>query len=215
METRLSTLFYLTAIVLVFSGCTTTIEQPIQTLSGTFTGTSEDGQSVRLQLDKSVAGIAGYGSVDEDPITVSLLTGYQGQGVMTYDSRIRPVAVELSFDGEMLTFHALDSPVVLSRVVDEAGTSFGQFTGRFENTHTTGTVGVVELEQHGNLIVGTGSVYGMPIALSGQVESDAAFNGKMMFTDGSRAVTTGKLSDGNRKLTITGFGSPLEFSRKY
>lgn len=200
----------LICLILFLCSCSTSVPEPVITFSGTFDGKTEDNRPIKLTFTKSERGFNGHGTLDGKPISLSLLTSYRGLGEATYKETTMPVSVELSFDGNTLSLKGLDRKAIIHRDDTPLTTSPGPFTGRFRGG---GITGLIDLMQNGKLVVGTGRVYSQTIALSGITKDGKNFKGRMIFTDGSQATITAKLSDGDRLLTVNGFGSPLEFRR--
>jgi hypothetical protein len=200
-------------VILTLCSCSASVPEPLIAFSGTFEGNTEDHRPIKLTFTESERGFNGYGILDGNPISLSLLTSFRGFGVTTYKERTMPITAELSFDGNILTITGLDRPAELYREGLPVTTLSGSFTGQFRCGGMNDFVGVIDLVQNGTLVVGTGRIYSQTIALSGIIEDGKHFKGRAIFTDGSQAAITATLSEGDRILTVNGFGKPLAFRR--
>lgn len=204
----------ITGLLLILCSCSLRVDVPLLSFSGTFAGNTEDNRPIKLTLTKSETGFNGHGTLDGKPISISILTSQRGLGVITYNENILSVSADLSFDGNSITLIGLDKPVILHRDGSPVAISQGPFTGRFISGGIDDFIGIIELVQNETLVVGTGSVFGQTVALSGIIEGENNFKGRAIFTDGSEAIITAQLSEDGRLLKVKGLAGPLEFRRQ-
>jgi hypothetical protein len=205
------------AACLLFTGCTvTTLPVAERSPAGSFLGVTADHRPIRLTIAEAPEGFIGYGELDGAPFSVTFLTRFQGVGVLTHDDRFLPLEAELSFDGERLRVDAFGSTVELYRAgpPPRAGGewSSGRLAGRYRSGGSGSWVGELELAQKGNLVLGSGNVYGRAFVVSGIVTGADAFGGRAVFGDGSEARVEGFL-DGAGQLTVDGLAGRVEFRR--
>lgn len=154
------------------TGCTVaTVPVADRSPAGSFLGVTEDHRAIRLTISEAPQGFVGYGNLDGADFSVTFLTSYRGVGLLTHDGRFLPLEIELSFDGERLILDAPGTPAELHRI----GTAEtpgdveieGGIAGRYHSGGSGRWIGELELTRKGNLVLGSGSVYGQPFVLSG------------------------------------------------
>lgn len=205
--------FCLAVAAALVTACSIVVPEGIPPPSGKFSGQTADHRPVEITIVETPQGFVGHGELDGKPLTLAFLATYRGRGVLHYDGTERPFEVELSFDGGILGLAGLEQSVELRRGGTPAELPAGVFAGRFRATGTQRLAGEVELAQVGNLIIGTGNLYGQSLALSAVVDAPRKFRGRAMFSDGSEAYVTGELTSGDHVLTLTGIGQPLKLRR--
>lgn len=198
----------------LFYGCSASIQEPANTLSGTFNGaTAEEDLPISLTVVKSSRGFYGVGTYDGSPLILSLMSSYRGIGEMTYNGKTTPVTAELSFDGTDLVLAGMESPALLHRNGAAEAPARGPFSGRYQSGEMAETGAAIDFHQSENLVAGTGVVYNKKFIISGLADAENNFEGRALFTDGSEVAVTAKLSRTGRSLTLVGLAGTLEFTR--
>lgn len=205
--------------VCLLSACTiATLPVAERSPAGSFLGETDDHRPIRVTISEAAQGFVGYGTLDGSPFSLTLLTSYRGAGLLSHDGRFRSLEAELSVDGERLTLDAFGAPTVLYR----AGSSEtrderepeGRLTGCFRSGGSRPWIGEVELTQRGNLVLGSGTVYGQAFVLSGLLAGADAFEGRALFEDGSEAKVEGGLDSADRRLSVAGLAGRIELRRQ-
>jgi len=182
------------------------------TLSGTFQGTSADGQPMTVTFRQKSNTVTGQGSVGAHSFSLSALAAWHGPMVLAYpDGAIKPAKVTLSPDGTTVTIHEPGKKVILRR----GGTPLDVVPGPFAGRYSVVTPNVrLTLSQGGELLAGTGFLAGRPVAVVGRVTGPKRARGTLLFADESRNGVKASLSDDRQTLTVTGLGAPLHLIRE-
>ena len=200
------------AIALIF-GCTPMIRQEPPKLSGTFSGSTSDGHSVKITIIQDENTVTGRGKIGDRVFSLSGLTSWHGPIVLNYeDGNIRPAYLMLSPDGEAVTLNGLGPSITLSHGGEPQRAPSGPFAGRYSNPGPPQLW--LNLTQGGDLLAGTGFIDGKPVAVVGKVTAPNRVTGTILFSDESHNRVKVVLSGDGRTLTIEGLGVPIEMRRE-
>ena len=198
--------------ILIF-GCTPMLRQKPPSLTGTFSGSTQDGRSIRVTLLQEQNTVTGWGAIGEHPFSLSSLVSWHGPLILTFeDGTIYSAYISLSPDGAVTNISGTKISVTLQREGEPSQAPPGPFAGHFA---TSGPPPLwLILDQRGDLLAGTGFVNGKPVAVVGKVTAPNTATGTILFADESQNRVKATLSSDRRILTIEGLGSPLEMKRK-
>ena len=203
------------AASLVVTGCTITPDLSPPNADGTFSGTTEHGKPLVLELAEDGIHFTGRGLLDGMPFVISGSQTWRGAGTVTRDDgSFSPLTVELSADYQMMILDVLgESEVVLNRGGQLEPTSPGPFSGQYRSSDFEPFILDIILMQDGELIAGMALGAGDPASVTGRVTDMGKMTGVLTFMDGSQISIDAELSADNQVLTIRGLGAPLNFTR--
>jgi len=205
----------LTAALLigVLCGCDQMSKESPPKLTGTFSGTSEDGRPLSVTLKQTKNTVVGAGDWAGESFGLSALTSPQGPFVLTFEGGSGGRGhLALSLNGEALTVRGFGAPVTLSR----GGTPMAPASGGFAGTYSASGPRPVRLRlsQGEDLLAGTGYVNGRPVAVAGKIIEPDKARGTVLFSDESRNAVSATLSDDGGTLTVRGLGGLIEMQRQ-
>ncbi len=200
------------AIGIIF-GCTPMIRQETPKLSGTFSGSTSDGHSVKITIIQDENTVTGRGLIGEKIFSLSAITSYHGPMVLSFgDGTVAPAYITLSPDGDSATMQGMGISIALNRGGEPLRATSGPFAGRYSNPGPPQLW--LNLTQGGDLLAGTGFVEGKPVAVVGKVTAPNRAAGTILFSDESQNRVKVVLSGDGKVLTIEGLGGPIEMRRE-
>ncbi len=205
----------LTAALLigVLCGCDQMPREPPPKLTGTFSGTSEDGRPLSITLKQTENTVVGAGDWAGESFGLSALTSPQGPIVLTFAGGAAGRGyLALSLNGEAVTVRGFGAPVTLNRGGTPSAPASGGFAGTYE---ASGPRAVrLRLSQGEDLLAGTGYVNGRPVAVAGKVTEPNKARATVLFSDESRNGVYATLSDDGQTLSVRGLGGLIEMQRQ-
>lgn len=204
-------------ILFIFSflGCA---ESPIierQSLAGTFSGQTAEGDPIKVTLDQIDDGFRGYGTINGDPIVIAGVRTWEAIGTLTRaDGSAALVRISLSSDSDSLTIRNTGQAdiVLLSGGTPAAGAA-GPFTGKYRSVAPNESLARITIVQTGALISGIAEIFNQIAAISGQVTGPNKTRGTVTFSDESRVMFHAELSADANAITIMGMGDPFVLER--
>src|SRR5262245_61833403 len=167
-------------------GCATHRAPSPQVLAGTFSGHTEDGQTVVVTFSEDAHAFEGAGTVGGEPIVVAGAAGWRGAATVSGSGSPSLAQLALSADGETLVVENAEGPRwVLERGGTPAAPPAGAFTGSYRAQRDGARIADVRLVQRGPLLSGVARVAGDPAGVGGRVTGAASAEGLVTFFDGS------------------------------
>jgi hypothetical protein len=195
------------------TGCDTTERLPAPQLSGTFSGTTADGRTLTLSLAQESNTVIGQGKLGDQSFGLSAITAPQGTAVIIPASGTQlSGSVALAPAGDSLTLYGLGEPVELARGGTPLPVTGGPFAGRYKTRRPEEIW--LQLEQSGDLLAGTGFVWGKPVAVAGWVTGPREARGSLLLSDQSRNGIKVSLSGDLGTLNVSGLGGTIAMRRQ-
>lgn len=201
--------------MLIFFGCTELSEIETQSLTGTYSGQTTQGDLIILTLEQKDQGFRGNGSINGNSVVISGALTWEAIGSLTHaDGSSSLVRISLSSDREELIIKTVGQPDIdLLRGGTPVSGPAGPFSGKYRTVEPNDSLASVTIVQTGFLISGVAQFFDQITGISGQVTDPNKAKGMLTFIDESRVQFHAELSADEQSLTITGMGNPIVFER--
>jgi hypothetical protein len=200
-------------LVIAVTGCDRTERLPPPQLSGTFTGATADGRALTISLAQDQNTVIGAGRLADQLFSLSAITAPQGPAVIIAAGGAQSSgSIALAPAGDSVTLYGLGEPVELARGGTPLPVTAGAFAGRYKARHPQRIW--LQLEQSGELLAGTGFLWGRPVAVAGWVTGPREARGSLLLSDQSRNGVRVTLSADLSTLSVSGLGGTIQMQRQ-
>lgn len=201
-------------LLLLSTGCSHLRKHSYPTLSGTFSGRTQDGRTAKVTITQKSNTIIGRGNVGDQSFGFSGITSFYAPLLIFFsEDGVKGAQLALSSNGDTITVHGLGKPTTLKRGGEPVPSSPGPFAGRFKMRSSPMRVWL-DLTQYGELLSGIGYYKEKPVAMAAKVIGPNEADGNLLFSDESRTKVKIILSDDKSSLTVKGIGAPFDLSRQ-
>ncbi len=208
---KVSLRILLISFALAVMGCAERHKTETQSVTGTFSGVTGNGESVVLTLEQGEYGSRGQGTINGKPLVISGINTYGVSGTIMYaDGSSSLVKLGVDPVSEGLTIKLLDQPKI---TLNDGGTPVtrtpGPFTGTYrpvgsESNHATATI-----IQSGSLIMGNAEIYDQATSVTGRATEPNKVVGTITYRDESQVFFEAELSADKKTITLSGMGKPI------
>lgn len=186
-----------------------------QTLTGTFSGQTSQGDPITLTMVQEEKGFRGNGNINGSPVAISGVLTWQAIGSLTHvDGSSSLVRVSLSSDSNDLVIKTVGQPDIdLIRGGTPVSGPAGTFSGKYRTVGPDEQLARATIVQTGSLISGVAQFFDQISGISGKVVEPNKISGMLTFLDESRVQFHAELSADEQSITITGMGNPIVLER--
>jgi hypothetical protein len=207
----------ITAIILIpiVLGCAPKHDIKTQTVSGTYSGLTRDGEPIKLTVEQVEHGFSGQGTVNGEPLAISGVNIWAATGTITYSNGSSSmVRLGLTPGNENLIIESVgQKEIILSSDGTPVVLPSGPFTGNYRTTGEESSLGEATIVQVGSLITGTAEIFDQFTSITGRVTEPNEAVGTITYIDESQVSFEAKLSADGDTVTFFGMGAPITLER--
>ena len=207
-STKFSLPGFACAIIVGLAACSQEAEQDQAPANRAYSGRSTASGDVRVTLLQSGNAVRGYGRLGAEEFALSAVLSLEGPAVLSFaDGRRIEGRLSLAANDSSITLTTPAERLSMSPDAVAAAPSAdasSPFTGSFTHEDSLGVQLLkIDLSGRGSLLTGAGTNAGKNIGLVATKTTTGAYNGLIVFGDGSNVAITLKQHEGSNDLNLS------------